>query len=104
MLLQLFILTATLSGQPADDSTGTGRLDQAHRNALADQDFAFPKQRKEPLEDARHVRSAVARFNRVKDVTEAERDEAWRRIEAAAKRFGVELSERDWRELPKPRS
>jgi hypothetical protein len=53
--------------------------------------FAFPKQRKEPLENASHVRNAVARFAQVKGVTEAERRAAWKRIQSAAKRYGVEL-------------
>ena len=52
---------------------------------------AFPKQRKEPLENASHVRNAVARFAQVKGVTEAERRAAWERIQSAAKRYGVEL-------------
>jgi hypothetical protein len=30
--------------------------------------FAFPKQRKEPLTDARHVRNAIARFDQTIDV------------------------------------
>ncbi len=68
-------------------------------NRLADEEFAFPKERKEPLVDAAHVRNAVARFNQVEGVSDAERDEAWRRIRAAARRFDVELHERDWREL-----
>ncbi len=56
--------------------------------------FAFPKERKEPLTDARHVRNAIARFNQVEGVSPSERDSAWRRIEAAAKRYGVEVSHR----------
>ena len=63
------------------------------------QDFAFPRQRKEPLTDASHVRNAVSRFNQVEGVSDAERDAAWRRIQAAARRFNVELSETSWREL-----
>ncbi len=78
------------------------KLDAGDRDKLPNREFAFPKQRKEPLEDASHVRNAVARFDGVKDVTDAERDEAWKRIEAAAKKFGVELYERSWRELGKP--
>jgi hypothetical protein len=78
------------------------RLDQSDRDELGSRQYAFPKQRKEPLEDASHVRSAVARFNQVEDVTDAERDEAWKRIEAAAKKYDVKLEERSWREL-KPR-
>jgi hypothetical protein len=78
------------------------KLNQSDRHHLSSRQFAFPKQRKEPLEDASHVRNAVARFDQVKDVTDAERDEAWKRITAAAKRFDVELEERSWRELGRP--
>src|SRR5207245_6544881 len=46
--------------------------------------FAFPKERKEPLTDARHVRNAVARFNQVEGVSQSERNEACRRINSAA--------------------
>lgn len=62
-------------------------------------DFAFPEQRKEPINDASHVRNAIARFDQVEGVTDADRDKAWRRIVAAAKKFGVDVSESDWREL-----
>jgi hypothetical protein len=62
--------------------------------------FAFPHQGKEPLTDAKHVCNAVACFNQVESVTDARRDAAWRRIEAAARRFNVDLTETDWRELP----
>ncbi|MBS0360389.1 MAG: hypothetical protein JSR98_03330 [Proteobacteria bacterium] len=79
------------------------RLDQSDRDELSSRQYAFPRQRKEPLEDARHVRNAVARFNQVEDVTDAERDEAWKRIEAAAKRHDVKLEERSWRDLKKPK-
>jgi uncharacterized protein DUF6582 len=61
--------------------------------------FAFPKERKEPLNDARHVRNAVARFDQVEGVTDKERDAAWRRIRAAARRFGVHIEARGWRSL-----
>jgi hypothetical protein len=75
------------------------KLDQEDRDHISGKDYAFPKERKEPLEDAKHVRNAVARFNQVKGVSDSERDEAWKRIEAAAKKFGVELEERSWRDL-----
>jgi hypothetical protein len=77
------------------------RLDQEERDALPRREFAFPKQRKEPLEDANHVRNAIARFNQVKDVSDEERDEAWQRIVAAARRFDVDIHEASWRELGK---
>jgi hypothetical protein len=74
-------------------------LSTAQENRLADKDFAFPKERKEPLVDARHVRNAVARFDQVEGVTDHERDQAWKRIQQAAKRFDVELQEKSWHEL-----
>ncbi|WP_127502436.1 DUF6582 domain-containing protein [Actinoplanes solisilvae] len=77
-------------------------LDAEDRNALPESAFAFPRERKEPLSDAKHVRNALARFDQVKDVTDAERDEAFKRIKRAADRFGVEVSEKSWRELGKP--
>jgi hypothetical protein len=77
------------------------KLDQDDRKDISTQHFAFPKQRKEPLEDASHVRSAIARFNQVEGVTDDDRDEAWTRIRAAAKKFNVEMSEGSWREVGK---
>ena len=78
------------------------KLDEADRDHLGERQFAFPQERKEPLEDAARVRNAVARFDQVKGVSDAERDEAWKRIQAAAKKFGVDLKEESWRELGKP--
>jgi len=75
------------------------KLDTAQRKAVASGTFAFPKQRKEPLENAAHVRNAIARFNQVEGVTDAERDEAWKHIKAAAKKYGVEMNEESWREV-----
>ena len=76
-------------------------MSTAERDDLKDKEFAFPKERKEPLTDARHVRNAIARFGQVEDVTDAERDQAWKRILAAAKRYDVEVSESSWRDLAK---
>jgi len=77
------------------------KLDAEHRNAIDSKQFAFPKERKEPLENATHVRNAIARFNQVEGVSDADRDEAWKRIKAAAKKFGVEVTEKSWREVGK---
>src|SRR3954471_4943143 len=74
-------------------------LSTAEKNDLPDSAFAFPKERKEPLIDARHVRHAIARFDQVEAVSDAARDRAWKRIKTAAKKFDVEVSESDWREL-----
>ena len=74
-------------------------LSDKKRDSLDEDQFAFPKQRKEPLNNASHVRNAIARFDQVEGVSDAERDQAWRRITAAARKFEVEVSARDWREL-----
>ena len=75
--------------------------DLTTRSNLPESVYAFPKQRKEPLTDARHVRTAIARFDQVEGVSDAERDRAWQRILAAADRYGVEVSESSWRDLAK---
>jgi hypothetical protein len=67
------------------------KLTTATRDRITAEKFAFPEQQKEPLENASHVRNAAARFNQVEGVTQAQRRAAWKRIQAAAKRFGVEL-------------
>lgn len=69
------------------------------RQKQAANEFAFPEQRKEPINDAKHVRNAIARFDQVEGVTDADRDRAWKRITAAAKKFDVDVSENDWRDL-----
>jgi hypothetical protein len=76
-------------------------MSTAEKDDLADNEFAFPKERKEPLTDARHVRNAIARFDQVEGVTDTERDKAWKRIMAAAKRYDIEVAESDWRDLAK---
>jgi len=68
---------------------------------LPDSVYAFPKERKEPLTDAQHVRNAVARFDQVEGVTDSERELAFKNIEKAASHFGVNLSEKSWKELMK---
>ena len=75
------------------------RLDADDLKELDESDFAFPKERKEPLTDADHVRNAMARFDQVEGVSDDERDQAWRRIKAAAKKHGVEVHEKSWRDL-----
>jgi hypothetical protein len=69
-----------------------GELNEKKRDRLPDSAFAFPKERKEPLTDASHVRNASARFNQVEGVSQAEKTEAKKRIDRAAKKFGVRLS------------
>ena len=74
-------------------------LSTAEKDRLPDADFAFPAERKEVISDAAHVRNAIARFDQVEGVTDEERDQAWARILAAAGKYGVHVSEQDWRDL-----
>lgn len=76
-------------------------LSTRQENRMSAGTFAFPKKRKEPLNDARHVRNAIARFDQVEGVSDSERDAAWRRIRTAARKFGVEVSATGWRSLMK---
>ena len=67
-----------------------GRL--TRQSDLPDSVFAFPKGRKEPLTDARHVRNAIARFDQVIDVSDADRALAFANIKKAAKHYGVDVT------------
>jgi len=80
----------------------THDLYAADRNEMPDSEYAFPRLRKEPLNDASHVRNAIARFDQVQDASDEERREAFERIQRAARRFDVEMTETNWRELGKP--
>ena len=74
-----------------------GRLTK--QSDLPDYVFAFTKQRKEPLTDARHVRNAVARFDQVTGVSAADRALAFANFKKAAKHYGINLSETSWHDL-----
>ncbi len=76
-------------------------LSTDERNSLPDTTYAFPKERKEPLENASHVRNAIARFDQVKGVTDAEKKTAFTKIKAAAKKQGVEMTAKSAAELGK---
>ncbi len=81
--------------------TEHGKLDTEDRKELSNSAYAFPKQRKEPMTDASHVRNALARFDQVKDVSDDDRDDAWANIQKAAKHYEVEIQEKSWRDLGK---
>jgi hypothetical protein len=76
-------------------------LSEKQRDNLDDDKFAFPEQRKEPIENASHVRNAIARFNQVEGVSDDDRDAAWKRIKKAAKTYDVEVNEDSWRDIGK---
>ncbi len=67
-------------------------LSTDERNEMSDSTYAFPEERKEPLEDASHVRNAIARFDQVKGVSAAEKKTAFKKIKTAAKKFGVKMT------------
>ena len=81
--------------------TRHGQLDEADRDSLPDDVYAFPKQRKAPLTDASHVRNALARFDQVRDVSDRDRELAFANIRKAADHYGVEVAEKSWRDLGK---
>jgi hypothetical protein len=78
-----------------------GELDTQDRGELPDSVYAFPKQRKEPLTDAEHVRNALARFDQVTGVSDDDRDLAFANILKAARHFGVIVDEDNWHQLGK---
>ena len=75
-----------------------GRLTQ--QGDLPDSVFAFPKERKEPLTDARHVRNAIARFDQVTGVSTSDRALAFANIKRAANHYGVRMTESSAADMP----
>ena len=78
-----------------------GELTTSKRDDLPDSAYAFPKQRKEPLTDATHVRNALARFDQVEGVSDSDREQAFANIKKAARHFDVDVHESSWKELMK---
>jgi hypothetical protein len=87
------------NGNLIASSRSMSKITKTSRDHIADKNFAFPKEHKEPIHDAAHVRNAIARFKQVEGVSDSERDAAWKRIQAAAKEHKVELKEKTWHEL-----
>jgi hypothetical protein len=79
--------------------TEHGELSTNDREQLPDSVYAFPKQRKEPLTDARHVRNALARFDQVEGVSDEDRDLAFANIRKAAEHYDVTIEEHSWHDL-----
>ena len=68
------------------------KLTAAKKERLPDSQYACPIDRKLPINDAAHVRNAMARFDQVIS-DECHPEAARRRILAAAKKFGVDVKE-----------
>ncbi len=75
------------------DALTKGTLRAKERHEIPDKLFAFPKQRKEPLNDESHVRNAISRFSQVEGVSRGERKKAARRIMRRAKTLGIDVSD-----------
>lgn len=76
-----------------------GELDSKEREELPESVYAFPKQRKERLTDADHVRNALARFDQVTGVSDSDRDLAFANIVKAARHFDITVEEDNWHQL-----
>jgi hypothetical protein len=73
-------------------------LNQAQRDKLDRDDFAYvDKDGGEhlPINDASHVRNAIARFNQTDFESKAARERARKKIVAAAKKHGIEIADGD---------
>jgi Mu-like prophage I protein len=73
------------------------QLDTDTRNALADSDFAYIDSKGErhlPINDADHVRNALARFDQTQFESDTAKSEAHAKLLAAAKRLGVDVSKK----------
>ena len=81
------------------DQNHDHRLDAGERRDLPSSAYALPEQRKLPVTDAAHVRAALARFDQVEGITDADRDLAFANLRKAAAHYGVELAEERWQEL-----
>lgn len=68
-------------------------LSEKQRDSLDEDQFAFPKERKEPLNNASHVRNAIARFNQTDFESKAAKERARKKILRAAERHGIEVDE-----------
>ena len=64
-------------------------LSAKERNNLKASQFGLPEERKFPLTDAKHVRSAISYFH---TCPEDKKAQLAKRIKSAAKKFGVEIS------------
>jgi hypothetical protein len=68
------------------------KLTTKARAQMKTQEFACPQDRKLPINDAAHVRSAMARFDQVESKF-CHPATARRRILSAAKKFGIDVTE-----------
>jgi hypothetical protein len=71
-------------------------LDTKDRDKLRSSQFAYVDKKGEehlPINDASHVRNAIARFNQTEFESKAAKERARKKIVSAAKRFDVEVAD-----------
>ena len=76
----------------ATKKSSSHTLSTEDRKDIPGDEYAFPKERKEPLNDESHVRNAIARFDQVKGVSPEEKKTAFGKLKKAAKKFGVKMT------------
>ena len=77
-------------------------MDADDRDKLRKDQFAYVDSKGGehlPIHDESHVRNAMARFNQTKGVTDAERDQAFENIKAAAAHYKIEMTEKSWHDF-----
>ena len=73
-------------------------LDTADRKKLNRRQFAYVDSEGEghlPINDESHIRNAMARWNQTDFPSKSAREQARRKIVAAARRHGIEISDDD---------
>ena len=73
-------------------------LDTADRKKLNRRQFAYVDREGEghlPINDESHIRNAMARWNQTDFPSKTAREQARRKIVAAARRHGIEISDDD---------
>ena len=89
-------MITTTTWQPLPESydiNDNGKLDPRERRALPDSAFAFPAQRELPLVDAELTRAAIDELHQFYATSIEERELAANNIRAAAKYYGIALTE-----------
>jgi hypothetical protein len=89
-------MITTTTWQPLPESydiNDNGKLDPRERRALPDSAFAFPGQRELPLVDAELTRAAIDELHQFYATSIEERELAANNIRAAAKYYGIALTE-----------
>lgn len=74
------------------------KLSEKQRDKMPKGEFAYVDKNGEghlPINDEEHVRNAISRFSRTHFDNEKDKEEARRKILAAAKKHGIDISDDD---------